>query len=289
VGAAAAGQEPGPSPTPAELPGAHVLVVEDTPINQQVARGMLARLGYAVDVASDGLEALEAVSHHAYAAILMDCQMPRMDGFEATREIRRREGRTSRTPIIAMTASAMRGERDRCLAAGMDDYIAKPVRLQELQARLRRWSGADGPDPSFAWGTSQPRPGAGALVHAEEAGVDPKVLLGLREFRGPGDPDPVVHLVELFLGEAPARLSRMHLALEEADAKALQRAAHALKGSAGTLGAYGVQELCAELEGLAESGRLAGAAQLLQAVQAAVDRAGPALEALRTIEEGAPV
>ena len=120
-----------------------ILVVEDTPINQQVARGMLARLGYGADLVSDGLEALEALSRGSYAAILMDCHMPRMDGFEASRELRLREGGTSHTPIIAMTASAMGGQREKCLAAGMDDYLAKPVRLPELEAALRRWTGAD--------------------------------------------------------------------------------------------------------------------------------------------------
>jgi CheY-like chemotaxis protein len=212
-----------------------------------------------------------------------------MDGFETTREIRRREGRTSHTPIIAMTASAMRGERDRCLAAGMDDYIPKPVRLQELQARLRRWSGAATPETSSAWASDQARVDDTAQARAEAAGVDPKILLGLREFRLPGEPDPVVGLVELFLREAPARLARIRAALEQADAQALRAAAHALKGSAGTLGACGVQDLCGELEELAESGRLDGAAELVQALEAAVERTGPALQELRTVEEGTPL
>jgi signal transduction histidine kinase/ActR/RegA family two-component response regulator len=120
---------------------APILVVEDNPINQQVACGWIRKLGYRADVAANGFEALEALERIPYAAILMDCQMPEMDGFEATAAIRRREGMDRRTPVIAMTANAMQGDRERCLDAGMDDYIPKPVRLEDLDAALRRWLG----------------------------------------------------------------------------------------------------------------------------------------------------
>jgi two-component system, sensor histidine kinase and response regulator len=233
-----------------------VLVVEDTPINQQVARGMLARLGYSADLASNGEEALDALGRGSYAAILMDCHMPRMDGFESSREIRRREGASRHTPIIAMTASAMRGERERCLAAGMDDYIAKPVRLQELRARLQRWSGPP-------------------------AEVDPHVLLGLRAYRIPGEPDPVTRLIDLFLRDAPARVGRIRAALQAQDAEAVREVAHALKGSAGTLGAHKMEELCADLEDQGASGSLEGASTVVEALEAALARARAELEALR--------
>jgi CheY-like chemotaxis protein len=116
-----------------------VLVVEDNAINQAVAVGMLARLGYHADVAADGRQAVEAVARHHYTAVLMDCQMPEMDGYEATREIRRRESGDRHVPIIAMTASATESDRDRCLAAGMDDYVPKPVRPEKMEAALQRW------------------------------------------------------------------------------------------------------------------------------------------------------
>ena len=119
-----------------------VLVVEDNPINQMVACGILKRLGYGADIAADGLEALEAVQRTDYVAILMDCQMPRMDGYSATGEIRSREGGTRHTPVIAMTAGAIDGDRERCLAAGMDDYISKPVKPKDVGSALDRWVGA---------------------------------------------------------------------------------------------------------------------------------------------------
>jgi CheY-like chemotaxis protein len=116
-----------------------VLVAEDNPVNQRVAVRMLARLGLGADVASDGREAVQSFGRQPYALVLMDCQMPELDGFQATARIRASEGPGQRTPIIAMTASAMRGDRERCLAAGMDDYIAKPVRIDDLRMAVERW------------------------------------------------------------------------------------------------------------------------------------------------------
>jgi CheY-like chemotaxis protein len=116
-----------------------VLVVEDGEINQLVATGILKHLGYAVDLAEDGLDALEALEGTTYDAVLMDVQMPGMDGFEATAEIRRREGTHLHTPIIAMTASAIEGDRERCLAAGMDDYVSKPIEPAVVAGVLARW------------------------------------------------------------------------------------------------------------------------------------------------------
>ena len=116
-----------------------VLVVEDGEINQIVAMGMLERLGYTVEVADDGVAGVAALARSAYDAVFMDVQMPGMDGYRATGEIRRMEGSTRHTPIIAMTAGAAEGDRDRCLAAGMDDYITKPVEMAAMENALDRW------------------------------------------------------------------------------------------------------------------------------------------------------
>ena len=136
--------------------GARLLVAEDNPVNQLVATRMLEKLGYRADVAANGAEALEALTRIDYAAVLMDCQMPELDGFEATREIRRRQILPWRTPVIAMTASATQGDRDRCFDADMDDYISKPVRLAELAAVLARWVPPVSVSPGPAPPTSRP-------------------------------------------------------------------------------------------------------------------------------------
>jgi CheY-like chemotaxis protein/HPt (histidine-containing phosphotransfer) domain-containing protein len=245
---------------------------------------MLARLGYSAELASNGFEALDALSRGSYAAILMDCHMPEMDGFESSREIRKREGPSRHTPIIAMTASVMRGERERCLAAGMDDYVAKPVRLQELQARLQRWSGAP-PDRATVWESAEPsgieaRPSDEAAEEAAEV-VDTRILLRMRSFRIPGEPDPVERLVDLFLRDTPARLTRIRTAVQQNDAQGLDDAAHALKGSTATLGARRMQELCAALEERATSGALEGSSAVVDALEAAFERTRRELDALR--------
>jgi CheY-like chemotaxis protein len=134
-------------PAPVDRPTRHavVLVVEDNAVNQLLARKLLERFGFRSDVAADGKEAVEASGRIRYAAILMDCQMPEMDGFEATRAIRRREGDRQHTPIIAMTAHAMKGDRELALEAGMDDYVSKPVDADLLRRVLDRWISAGTP------------------------------------------------------------------------------------------------------------------------------------------------
>jgi CheY-like chemotaxis protein len=137
---AAPASEPSAATPGAPAAAGRVLVVEDNAVNRKVAVALLDKLGYVADTAADGIEALEAMRRTRYDVVLMDCQMPRMDGYQATAEIRRRE-QGEHTPIVAMTASAMASDRERCLAGGMDDYLSKPIDRATLSAALRRWMG----------------------------------------------------------------------------------------------------------------------------------------------------
>ena len=245
-----------------------VLVVEDNIVNQKVAAKMLEREGYRVDVAANGQEAVEAVAQIPYALVFMDCQMPVMDGYDATRAIREHEAAlvqrgaqneggetidarrgTPRVPIIAMTANAMSGDRERCVEAGMDDYVAKPVRREDLAALLLRWQ----PDRS---GSSAERP----AVPSEEsrnkaASVDPAVLADLWQLDETGE--LLTTLITHYRNETPEQLAVMQAAFRRSDAAALATAAHTLKGSSGNLGATHIQQLCGELQTLGRANELA--------------------------------
>ncbi len=169
-----------------------LLLAEDNPVNQKVAARMLEKLGYRVDVAQNGLEALETIARNRYAAVLMDVQMPGMDGYEATAEIRRREaalawgGKYHNIPIIAMTANAMQGDREKAIEAGMDDYLPKPVRQEALTETLSRWVPEE---PGRAERQPEPGNGAAGLQDVPEPPLDEAVLAGLRELQGEDKPD----------------------------------------------------------------------------------------------------
>jgi PAS domain S-box-containing protein len=252
---------------------AHLLIAEDNAINQKVAVKILESLGYRVDVAANGLEALQALSRVSYAAILMDCHMPEMDGYEATREIRRHEQGTSRhTPIIALTASAMKSDREEALGAGMDDYITKPVKREVLEEALERWTARD--DEA----SSEDVPAqAGSAAPADILGesVDRAVLEGLRDL---GDEEMLRELVEMFLDDGQSSLATLRKALEEGDAQSVERVAHTLKGSSGSMGAVRMATLCAELEDVGAFGDLSRAPELLEHLEAEFERVRPVLE-----------
>lgn len=215
-------------------------MVEDNEVNQLVARATVVNFGYEVDVVSDGAQAVSATAATQYAAVLMDCHMPVMDGFEATRAIRRRGGKHSHLPIIAMTAGALDGDRERCLAAGMDDYLSKPVNAAELEAALARW--VPGAAAQLAYTGGRP------------PSVDPDRLAILREL-GPADGLGLLPAAaEAFRRGVPARLAAMHKAVNDGGGPALAQAAHALKGAAANIGAVAVAGLCQELEGMGRSG-----------------------------------
>ncbi len=213
-----------------------VLVVEDNSVNRKVAVSMLARLGYQADVASNGQEALEALARANYDVVLMDVQMPRMDGLEATRAIRLRSPGRAGPRVVAMTASVTAEDRQRCLEAGMDDYLSKPVRLPDLEETLRR-------------------------LLDERAAAGPPV--DLRALDALGMPDLVRELIDLFLEDGVAMVEAGGRAVAAGDCDALRSAAHQLRGSASNIGAHDLAALCGAAEEAARAG-LRARAELLQ-------------------------
>ena len=238
-----------------------LLVAEDNAVNRQLALALLRRLGYDADVVENGREVLDALERERYDVVLMDVQMPELDGLEATRQIRERRGSSDAPRIIAMTANAMEGDRDECLAAGMDDYLSKPIRPEELSRALARC-----------------RP-----ARADDA-LDDAALGKLVSSLGGGDEgrEAVRELVEMFLDDAAAQMATLHGAVKRGDAEAARRTAHTLKASGATFGARRFAELCRELEALAREGRLDAAAALLDRADQEWELARSALSTART-------
>ncbi|GAC1539119.1 MAG: hypothetical protein NVS3B12_25040 [Acidimicrobiales bacterium] len=245
--------DPGPEqgearPEPGLLSG-RVLVAEDNEVNQVVASRMVQSLGYSVDVVANGAEAVEAVMATRYTVVLMDCQMPVMDGYRATEEIRRREAVGRHTPIIALTAGAMAGDGQRCLDAGMDDYITKPVSRLALSEALTRWTAGSAIDERIAF---QP---------ADAGGLDAEILgeLQLLDRDGGG----IAELVDAFTVTSAERVDKLRRAIDAGDNNAVGRVAHSLKGSSATFGGVRVAELCGVLETSAERNDLHTAPETL--------------------------
>jgi signal transduction histidine kinase/DNA-binding response OmpR family regulator len=249
----------------------HVLAVDDNEINQSVAEELLTDLGLTVDVVSNGLEAYQAVQGKRYAAVLMDCQMPVMDGYSAARAIRtwELETRKPRTPIIALTAHAFSGERDKVLAAGMDDYLTKPIPLRLLEGTLARWlMGAESPQEEEEPSVVQPLPQQlRALAEnldndAHTPELDPDVPRSAK-------------VIELFLRLVPKQLDELSAAASARDATRVQALSHRLKGSCASIGARAMARLCEGIQHAAEQGDVSDAeanSQSLRTLHAATVR-----------------
>jgi PAS domain S-box-containing protein len=248
-----------------------LLLVEDNAVNRLVAGQMVKGLGLEVDTAVNGREGAVAASNGEYVAILMDCHMPEMDGFEATKAIREHEAATGRprVPIIALTADAMQGDREKCLAAGMDDYLPKPVHLESLRKALETW--VAGPATEEPVQSTEKRPIKGTEV-LNLAAID-----SARRLQAPDQPNMIRLLVELFNTEAPGLMRQASSAVAGNDGPGYHRLMHRLRGSAGAVGARELVALTEMAELKSNQGDVKAAFSLLPDLEAALDRASAAL------------
>ena len=281
------------------------LLAEDNPVNVEVASAMLRGLGMEVACAANGEEALAAVRASDYDLVLMDCMMPVMDGMAATAEIRRLEqqrGRMRATPIVAITANALQGDRERCLAAGMDDYISKPFSQQALADTLGRWIALPRPTPA-----SSPPPAAGpaagalapANVHgragddapgrsnsaggglgAAQAAINPLALDAIRALNAGHGEALLARVISVFLQDTPHQLASLREAIEAGDTETIRKTAHSLKSSSANVGADALARLCKELEQLGRSGQTDGTASLHTALEREFQSAQGSLSAI---------
>ena len=249
---------PAPQETKPEARG-RILIVEDNVINQKVTKLLVEKLGYSTDIAANGLEALEALEQSSYSLVLMDCQMPELDGYAATVEIRAREGVSRHTPIVALTANSMQGEREHCLQVGMDDFLAKPVKPADLAAALSRWIPEGPATPANAAPAQPAEPEEEPSTEPQEPALDAAVLESLRQI----DEGLIEELIGLFMEDTPGRIEAMRMAIAVGDPKEMWQNAHALKGSCGNMGAKLMSGFCLEIEMLGKSGSIEGAASLL--------------------------
>ena len=247
--------------------GLRLLLAEDNPINQRLAVRLLEKRGHTVVVANTGREALAVLATQQFDVVLMDVEMPEMDGHEATAAIRATEQTTGRhIPIVAMTAHAMKGAREQCLAAGMDSYVSKPIQPTAL------FEAVESLVPATASGATEPA-----------AVLDRTVLLG---YVG-NDEELLRELIALFLGDFPRKMQEARTALDQANAPQLRVAAHALKGALATLGARAAREVAEKLEQLGRAGDLIGASAVLPVLAAQIACLEPALAALLPPGQGA--
>jgi CheY-like chemotaxis protein/HPt (histidine-containing phosphotransfer) domain-containing protein len=293
-----------------------ILLAEDNATNQKLAQRLLARMGYGADVVANGLEAVEAVNRQWYDVVLMDVQMPEMDGLEATRHIRRELPDARQPRVIAMTANAMQGDREMCLAAGMDDYVSKPIRIEELVNALSRSRPleahqaaeeliVDGADEDKGLSESL-EPGQADMPAVEAShkatGGEAESPLSLSSAAAASSPDPAVldssaledllamlggefeYLVELidsFLEDAPQLLAELEQSVESGDAAAVRRVAHSLKSNGADFGAATFSNLCKELEMIGKAGTIDGAGELTAQIVAEYGKVEAALAAVR--------
>jgi signal transduction histidine kinase/DNA-binding response OmpR family regulator len=262
---------PAPAAPTSQL-GAHVLLAEDNPVNQELARTMLEDLGCTVVLVENGEEAVQAISdapfdrmQRGYDVVLMDCQMPVLDGFEATRQIRRWEAHNNRNrplPIVALTANALAGDRERCLKAGMSDYLSKPFTLEQLGNHIKRWMTLDVTVKQQVQREAAAAACAGLdadTSHDNVAALDQKILNDIRALQKDGKEEILPRIVDMYLKNSPKLLEKLQEAASTGNNDLLRNSAHSLKSASANLGATRLAQLCGELEKLGHDGGVAQA------------------------------
>ncbi len=271
----------------------HVILAEDNPVNQQVAMGMLRKLGIQVTLACNGKEALEALNQATYDMVFMDCQMPVLDGYEATSAIRKLEREHlhgQHIPIVALTANALEGDREKCLAAGMDDYLSKPFKMDHIAVVLKRWlpgeavaSKVETAASNVAEAVERNAPqasgqeGRGESLGGDSGVLEGKALDNIRSLQVEGGPDMLAQIVGIYLKDTPERLASLKQALDAGDAEGVRKVAHFLKSGSANLGALALAGLFKALEDLAKSADLGPAPLLLEQVLVAFEKVRAAL------------
>ena len=275
--------------------GVQVLLAEDNLINREVAVGMLERIGCQVEVVTDGRRACDAFAKRSFDLVLMDCQMPEMDGFEATRELRRWEAErrvrsdtpgvagaraAAGVPIVALTANTVSGEREKCLAAGMNDFLSKPFRRTDLQNMVLRWTDRGSRGKRQGSLVASPRsPETAGPSPAEGAGapLDRQALAQIRALQRPGRPDLLARLIDTFLAAVPREIEALGQAVSLGDSATVARIAHTYKSSSGNLGAMALSASFAEIEKRVRNATLDQLPELVRDLRATYDRAAPLL------------
>jgi PAS domain S-box-containing protein len=231
-----------------------ILVAEDNPVNQKVTLFQLQKLGYMADVVANGRLALEALARSRYDLVFMDCQMPELDGYEATQDLRAIEGDDRHTWVVAMTANSLAGDREKCLQAGMDDYVSKPVKPEILDAAIQRFKGLRSVE-------------VGGREMAVDGIIDQTVLAGFREMEVDGEESILGKLIDVFIDNSPRVLEEARHALATRLSPQLERAAHTLKGSCSNFGAERMRAACERLEHAARAGNLENGANLIKEIE----------------------
>jgi CheY-like chemotaxis protein/HPt (histidine-containing phosphotransfer) domain-containing protein len=244
---------------------ARILLAEDNPTNQQVALRILEKMGFRADAVANGREAIQALKMAPYDIVFMDVQMPVMDGFEATRQIRDPQSAVCnhKIPIIAMTAHAMKGDRERCLEAGMDDYVPKPISPQALASALEKWLDRTQEQPP-----SVPAP-AGETEPSEEPPVFDRQALRDRLM---GDEELVREIIAGFLEDMPKQMRRLREHVGQGQAGLAGGQAHAIRSAAGNVGGMALSAAAFEIEKAGNKGQLEGIAALMPELERQFDR-----------------